>query len=157
CANGSALLSGRMEPYSEGAETTWLGAGGSRLPARDLDALLAESVFRMDGARAYRIAAAHVEAFLEKLLNEAHASLDDIACVAPHQASGHALALMKTRLGLNDGRVVEILRECGNQVATSMPSALAYAIEQGRVVRGDKVLLLGTGAGVSLGGAVMVY
>lgn len=153
----SALLSWRLETYSEGIETSWLGAGGSRLPARELEALLAESTFRMDGARAYRIAAARIEPFLEALLRDAGCGLDDIAIVAPHQASGHAMQLMKTRLGLGDGRVIEILRDHGNQVAASMPNALAHAIESGCVARGDKILLIGAGAGVSLGGAVMVY
>lgn len=153
----SALHAWKHATYSEGADSSWLGAGGSRLPARDLDALLAESLFKMDGARAYRTAVAHITPFLASLLDDAGVTLDEINLVAPHQASGHALALMKQRLGLNDGRVMEILGEAGNQVAASMPNALVCAIERGRVSRGDKVLLLGTGAGVSLGGAVLTY
>jgi len=153
----SALHAWKHATYSESADSSWLGAGGSRLPARDLEALLAESTFKMDGARAYRTAAAHITPFLASLLSDAGMTLDQIDLVAPHQASGHALALMKQRLGLDDGRVMEILPEAGNQVAASMPSALVCAIERGRVQRGDNVLLIGTGAGVSLGGAVLTY
>ncbi len=156
-ASKSKLHAWKHATYSESAESSWLGAGGSRLPARDLDALLAESVFKMDGARAYRTAAAHITPFLASLMDDAGMSLDAINLVAPHQASGHALTLMKQRLGLDDGRVMEILPEAGNQVAASMPSALACAIERGRLHRGDNVLLIGTGAGVSLGGAVLTY
>jgi 3-oxoacyl-[acyl-carrier-protein] synthase-3 len=144
-----------LETYSEGAEAAWLGAGGSRLPARNLEALLAESTFRMDGPLAYRIAAKRMEPFLARLLDEAGWTLDDVDLVIPHQASGPALALMKRRLGLADERVMEILCDSGNQVASSLPSALAFAIETGRAKPGDRLLLLGTGAGVSLGGAAL--
>jgi 3-oxoacyl-[acyl-carrier-protein] synthase-3 len=62
---------------------------------------------------------------------------------------------MKRRLGLADERVMEILSDNGNQVASSLPSALALAIETGRARSGDRLLLIGTGAGVSLGGAAL--
>jgi 3-oxoacyl-[acyl-carrier-protein] synthase-3 len=153
---GSDVCAWRFETYSEGAEAAWLGAGGSRLPARNLDALLAESIFRMDGPLAFRIAARQIEPFLARLLDEAGWTLGDVDLVVPHQASGPALALMKRRLGLADDRVMEILSDHGNQVASSLPTALALAIETGRAKKGDRLLLIGTGAGVSLAGAALV-
>jgi 3-oxoacyl-[acyl-carrier-protein] synthase-3 len=152
---GSGVHAWRFETYSEGAEAAWLGAGGSRLPARNLEALLAESTFRMDGPLAYRIAAKRMEPFLARLLDEAGWRFSDVDLVVPHQASGPALALMKRRLGLSDERVMEILSDNGNQVASSLPSALAVAIETGRARSGDRLLLVGTGAGVSLAGVAL--
>ncbi|MDF3607591.1 3-oxoacyl-[acyl-carrier-protein] synthase III C-terminal domain-containing protein [Paracoccus sp. DMF-8] len=45
----------------------------------------------------------------------------------------------------------------GNQIAASIPTALHTAVEEGRIQRGDLVLLLGTSAGVSIGGMVVRY
>ena len=54
-------------------------------------------------------------------------------------------------------RLVDIYAAHGNQVGASLPSALHAAIESGRLQRGDHALLLGTGAGISLGGMVLCY
>ena len=53
--------------------------------------------------------------------------------------------------------MIDIYADHGNQVAASLPSALDAAIASGRLKRGDTALLLGSGAGVSLGGVVMRY
>ena len=143
----------RFETYSAGAESSWLGAGGSRLPARNIDALMAESRFRMDGPLAYRVAATHIRPFVDGLLEDAGWRLDDVDVIVPHQASGPAMALMVRRLGFDPSRTMRIIRSCGNMVATSIPTALAVAHEEQRLAPGTRVLLLGTGAGVSLGGA----
>ena len=144
-----------FETYSEGAEAAWLGAGGSRLPARHKDALLAEAQFRMDGPQAYRIAARHISDFYARLLDAAGWRDRDVDLVVPHQASGPALALMVRRLGLATERVVSILGDRGNQVATSLPTALTAALESGRAKPGDRIVLIGTGAGISLAGAAV--
>jgi 3-oxoacyl-[acyl-carrier-protein] synthase III len=150
------LLAWGFETYSEGVDAAWLGAGGSRLPPRDLAALLAESAFRMNGPLAYRVAAAHLGGFVDRLLERAGWRRDDIDIVIPHQASGAALALMTRRLEFDEARVVNILADNGNQVAASLPSALAIALATGRARKGMRALLIGTGAGVSLGGAALV-
>lgn len=155
--HSSALLACRFETYSEGADAAWLGAGGSRLPARDLEALLAEAAFRMDGPAAYRLVAPRMPRMLDALLADAETRLDDVSWIVPHQASGRALDLMVGRLGLRPERVVRTIQDHGNQVAASLPFALASAILDGRVQRGHRVLLLGSGAGVSLAGAVLTY
>jgi 3-oxoacyl-[acyl-carrier-protein] synthase-3 len=53
--------------------------------------------------------------------------------------------------------VVDLLAERGNQVSASMPTALAAAVETGRLRRGDLALLIGTGAGLMFGAAVLRF
>lgn len=153
----SELLAWHMETFSDGADAAWLGAGGSRLPASNLQALLAEAEFRMDGPAAYRVAARHMPAVLEKLLTDAGMTLDQMDWIVPHQASGQALELMTRRLKLPAERMINTLETCGNQVAASLPTALAVAVQDGRIRRGAHVLLIGGGAGVSVGGAILRY
>ena len=54
-------------------------------------------------------------------------------------------------------RVIDIYSEYGNQVAASMPTALYEGIEQGKIKRGDTVLLIGTGAGLTIGLTAFKY
>lgn len=153
---GRGVLGIRFETYSEGADACRLRAGGTGLdPHADLDAFLKATWFEMDGPLAYRISARHMPGFVDRLLDHAGVSLRDIDLVIPHQASAHALHLMRRRLGVPADRIVDLLATRGNQVSASIPSVLDHAIAQGRAGRGDLVLLLGTAAGISLGGAVI--
>jgi 3-oxoacyl-[acyl-carrier-protein] synthase-3 len=68
-----------------------------------------------------------------------------------------ALYLMQRRLGLSDDRWMVIARDYGNTIAASIPLALHEAVRTGRVERGDKVMLLGTSAGFSMGALLMRY
>jgi 3-oxoacyl-[acyl-carrier-protein] synthase-3 len=60
-------------------------------------------------------------------------------------------------LGFDDGRMVDVFARYGNQVGASLPTALHFAIHRYGLKRGAKVLLLGSGAGVTIGGIVLVY
>ena len=111
----------------------------------------------MDGKAVFRLAAERLPAFLDDLLATAGVGWTDIALVVPHQASRHGLDYLKRRLGVPSERVVDLFAERGNQVAASLPSALDASLRDGRLRRGDKALLVGTGAGVCLGGAVLCY
>jgi 3-oxoacyl-[acyl-carrier-protein] synthase-3 len=154
----SAWLGYRLETYGDGAELCRLEAGGTRLrPHDDLEGFLARSRFRMDGPGVFRAAARRFPGFLRRLLKAAEITLDDIDLVAPHQASAAALEHLRRSLGAAGDRVVDIFADHGNQIAASMPSALCAAIADGRLRRGQRVLLVGTAAGVSLGGAVIRY
>jgi 3-oxoacyl-[acyl-carrier-protein] synthase-3 len=152
----SGVLSVAIETHSEGAEACELRAGGTDLdPHLDLARFLEGSWFRMDGPLAYRITLQNMPAFLDRLLGAAGVSIGDIDVVVPHQASAFGMAHLRRRLGVPSGKVIELLATRGNQVAASMPMALKYALDEGLARRGDLVLLIGTAAGITLGGAVM--
>ncbi|MNC74474.1 3-oxoacyl-[acyl-carrier-protein] synthase 3 [compost metagenome] len=68
-----------------------------------------------------------------------------------------ALRLMQKKLGISGEQLVNITPSHGNTIAASIPMALHEAIRQGRIERGGQVLLLGTAAGLSLGGMTLVY
>jgi 3-oxoacyl-[acyl-carrier-protein] synthase III len=157
-AGPSALFGYRLETYGDGADLCQLEAGGTRLrPHDDLNGFLARSRFRMDGPGVFKATARRFPAFLERLLRDCGVTLDDIDLVVPHQASAAALEHLRRSLSGAGGRIVDIFADHGNQIAASMPSALCAAIVDGRLRRGDRALLVGTAAGVSLGGAVIRY
>ena len=127
--------------------------GAARRPADYLT--LAQ--FRMDGQAVFHLVARHLDEFVDALLGGAGLSRGDVTLVVPHQASHLGLRYLTRGLGFARERVVNIYADHGNQVAASLPSALHAAIRGGQLRRGDTALLLGSGAGVSLGGIVLRY
>lgn len=154
----AALLASHIETYGAGGVLCQLRSGGTRMsPHRNLEAFLAGSYFEMNGKAIYRMVAERFPAFFERLLSKAGMQPDDITCVIPHQASGRALDHAVELLRLRADRVVRVLHDHGNQIAASLPVALHTAIVSRRIAPGDTALLLGSGAGLSLGGVLLRY
>lgn len=157
-AGGHGILASNFATYGEGHEACVLPGGGTRITAAiDRDAAAEASYFHMDGQAAFRIAFRHLPRFIKGLAKESGIAFEDMDCLIPHQASGPALSHGFARLGLDPARVVQCFARYGNQIATSIPTALHTAITEGRLKRGEVALLIGTSAGISLGGAVVRY
>lgn len=154
---GSAVRALRFGTWPEGADFCRIDAGGTRwnavTPPPTDDAYL----FRMDGPGVLRHAAARLPRFLADVLADAGTTAEEVDVVVPHQASGVGLRLLRERLGFPGERVVDILADHGNQVSASIPTALHEAVASGRLVRGGTALLLGTGAGLTIGAALVTY
>lgn len=154
--DGPALLAARFETWSEAAHACEIPGGGSRLPPSRYDGDYRDVCsFRMDGKRLYRVAAEHFDRFVDELLRDAGVVLSDIRRVVPHQASMLGMQHVFKRLGVPRERVEDIFATHGNQVSASLPTALHHALANRRLVAGDTALLIGTAAGVTLGGAVL--
>lgn len=154
--DGPALLAARFETWSESAHACEIPGGGSRFAPMRYDGDYREiSTFRMDGKRLYRAAAEQFDRFVGELLDDAGLALADIDRVVPHQASQLGMQHIFKRIGVPRERVEDIFAAHGNQVSASLPTALHHALSSGRLARGDNALLIGTAAGVTLGGAVL--
>lgn len=154
----SALLATRLRTYGDGAGLCQVPTCGTGMRLfDDVEAYRAAHHFQMQGKALYREAARRLPGFLQDLLDSAGTALDACDVIVPHQASGQALDHLQRVLGLPPQRLVRILREHGNQLAASLPMALHQALIDGRLPRGGQALLIGTGAGLALGGAVLRY
>jgi len=154
---GSALLAWRMETFPEGADLTTIpGAGVLRHP-NDPSTQAVDALFSMDGRGVYRMARKRVRAVLDEAFREAGLTKEDVALVVPHQTSRHGLASLHRTYGFARDTVVDILAEYGNCVAASIPMALHHGLTSRDVRRGDVVLLVGTGAGLSIAATLLRY
>ncbi|WP_377211870.1 3-oxoacyl-ACP synthase III family protein [Pseudahrensia aquimaris] len=155
-APSKKLFAARFETHASAYDNCSLAAGGTRFDfAKQPDMFAAHSQFTMDGKELFRLTAKHFGSFVEKLLASTGLQQNDIDLVIPHQASPSALAHMIKLCGFKSERVVNIASQVGNQIAASIPFTLDYANESGLIKRGDRILMLGTSAGVSFGGIVM--
>lgn len=154
----SAILGTHFETFSAGADLCQVRSGGTRIrPHVEIDEFLRGAFFEMHGRATYRMAAQRLPAFLDRLFQRAQIVLGELACIVPHQASGKALDHLEATLNLRSDLLVRVLAERGNQMAASIPVALHHAIGTGRVKRGDLFALVGSGAGLSFGGAILRY
>ena len=151
-----AMLASRLATYGDYADLCRLEAGGTRLnPHEDLEDFIARSRFRMEGIALFKATARRFPGFLSRLLAEAGITADELGSIIPHQASAAAITHLAKVVGGNRDRIVDVFATLGNRIAASMPHALATAKREGRLTPGSTSLLVGSSAGVSIGGAVV--
>lgn len=153
----SALLQSRLETYGDGALYTYVKGGGNVLHPNASEGTAADFTFHMDGPKVLGMAFKHLRPFLKTLFKPLGYSLRDCEFIVPHQASKGALDTARRLFRWREDQYIDHLATHGNCMAASIPMALYDAIHQQRIARGDRVCLLGTGAGLSLGGVVLVY
>lgn len=153
---GSSILASDMITLSEGVAHCQIRAGGSRFHRR-VPGSNGEALFEMKPRPLYALVARELPGFVERLLERAGVRMDEVDLVVPHQASHLALQHLRRSLGIDRERLVDISATHGNQVGASLPTALHHGLAQGKVARGSKILLLGSGAGVTIGGMLLIH
>lgn len=152
----AAILACRMATHPEGADLARMEAAGVRKHPADPNTRLEDGLFTMDGPRLFKLTAKLGAPIFQGALADAGLSIGDIDLFVPHQASGPGLRVLRI-FGIPDERVVSIIGEYGNCIAASIPMALAIAHADGRLQRGMRVALLGTGAGLSVGALILRF
>jgi 3-oxoacyl-[acyl-carrier-protein] synthase-3 len=156
--DSSGILNSHMETYSAGSHLSEIRGGGTKIHPRVYDDQTKEDfLFDMDGKAIFKLSYKLLPSFLEKLFSPINLSLQDLHMVIPHQASASAMKIIRKKLGVDEARFMNIIENYGNMIAASIPMALHEAVKQGRVKRGDTIMLLGTSAGLSIGGIVLEY
>lgn len=108
-----------------------------------------EPYVAMQGQETFKFAVKSMVRDVETLLERNHLILDDIACIVPHQANSRIIELAARKLKLPLERFVMNIDEYGNTSAASVAIALHEAVSQGRIKRGDRVILSAFGGGLS--------
>ena len=146
-----------MNTWPSGANLTEVRGGGTNKHPQDKHTTTEDNLFSMDGPGIYKIARKHVYKMMLKTLNNTGLEKTDIDWIIPHQASGKAVDAYVLAGGFEKDRVIDIVSKYGNCVAASVPMALAIAVKDNRINRGDLALLIGTGAGLSAACALIRY
>lgn len=141
----------RFETHSSGADLAELAGAGTRHHPNDPNTLPEMNMFHMQGKAIFKMARRVVPPFIARFMEEAGATRESFDKVVPHQASKMGLDAVTERWGFRPEQVVTNLATRGNCIAASIPLAMAEAVGEGRIHRGDRVLLIGTGAGLTLG------
>ena len=138
-----------------GASALRLPAGGSLLPASAATVAAKQHFVHQDGQAVYKFAVRKMAECSESILRRNGLSGEDIDCFIPHQANRRIIESTAHRLGMPLDRVVINIDRFGNTTAGTVPLAMGTAKEEGKLKRGDTVLLASVGAGFTVGAALL--
>ena len=110
---------------------------------------------RMKGREVFRHAVVNLAAVLNEVLDAAGLTADDVDWVVPHQANARILDATARKLGLAPEKVVVTVDRHANTSAASVPLALDTAVKDGRIKRGDLVVLEAMGGGFTWGASLL--
>ncbi len=151
----SALLHFRMQAEGSGLSMLAVPAGGSRLPASRMTVDERLHFVKMQGREVYKLAVKRNLELIDSTLAEAGVTPEDITLVIPHQSNLRIIESARLRLGLPQDRVFTNIQRYGNTSAASIPICIDECREMGRIKPGDLVLLVGFGAGLTWGSALI--
>ncbi|HYW50575.1 MAG TPA: ketoacyl-ACP synthase III [Gemmatimonadaceae bacterium] len=154
---GSVMHAMRLRTWNSGAEYSQIAGGGTLHHPNAPGTTSAHNLFMMQGPKLFRMAAPLLQPFIDEVLGDAGWSRADVDAVVPHQASRHGIELAWKRLGFSESQVIVNIATRGNCIAASIPLALAEAVACSRIRRGDRALLFGLAAGLSLGAIAITF
>jgi 3-oxoacyl-[acyl-carrier-protein] synthase III len=164
---GAAILQSREN--SHGLLTTCLGAdgakaellsmpgGGSRCPASAQTVTDGLHFLRMDGKETFKNAVQAMCSAANEALARCEIDITKIKCVIPHQANRRIIDAVGERLGATPEQVFVNLHKYGNTSAASVAIALDEAVASGKIQRGDLILMVAFGAGLTWGAAIIEW
>jgi 3-oxoacyl-[acyl-carrier-protein] synthase-3 len=156
CEEGEVgLIDFWHEIDGSGAVALNMPAGGSLLPASHETVDKRQHFVYQDGQTVYKFAVRKMAEAAERVLERNNVDGTELACFIPHQANKRIIESTAHRLGMPMERVILNIDRYGNTTAGTIPLAMDTAIEEGRLKKGDLVLLASVGAGVTVGATLL--
>lgn len=116
-----------------------------------------EHFIQQDGKAVYAYVIRNISAHIQSLLAEAQLTVSDIDWFVPHSANLRMIDSLRERLGFDQAKMLTSVEQYGNTSSSSIPLAISLAINDGRIKRGDKVLIYGFGGGITYAGAIIEW
>ncbi len=154
---GAGVLSAVLGSDGSGGELLRIEAGGSRLPTSAETVRNCQHYIRMEGREVFKFAVRIMGEASVQALEACGLTPQDVDLFVPHQANIRIIDAAAKRLGLPDEKVFVNVQNYGNTSAGSIPMALGEAYRTGRLKEGDIVVVVGFGAGLTWGAAVLKW
>jgi 3-oxoacyl-[acyl-carrier-protein] synthase-3 len=155
--NAHGLLTAVMGANGEKANLLYMPGGGSRCPATMETVAAKRHYLQMEGRETFKSAVQAMCTAAQEALRRCELDVSKIKCIIPHQANRRIIDAVGERLGATPEQLFINLDRYGNTSASSVAIALDEAVASGRVHRGDLVLLIVFGAGLTWGAAVIEW
>ena len=138
-----------------GACSLYMPAGGSRLPSSHETVEKKQHYVHQDGQAVFKYAVRKMAEASETLLKRNGLTGDDVDLFVPHQANRRIIMSAAERLKMPEKKIVINIGEFGNTTAGTIPLALETARQDGRLKKGNLVLLASVGAGFTVGATLL--
>lgn len=156
CEEGEVgLIDFWHEVDGSGGAALNMPAGGSLKPSSHETVDAREHYIKQDGQTVYKFAVRKMMEASERVLSANGITGSDLAAFIPHQANKRIILATAERLGLSQDRVVINIDRYGNTTGGTIPLAMGTAVEEGRLKKGDLVLLASVGAGFTVGATLL--
>ncbi len=140
-----------------GGKHLYMLGGGSLNPASHETVDKRMHFVRQEGPEVFKFASSSMAAACAELLERNGLTGDDIALLVPHQANKRIIDATARRMKLASDRVLINIDRYANTTCATIPIGLSEAMEQGRLNRGDNIVLAGAGAGYTWGSALIKW
>ncbi|MGL4763213.1 MAG: beta-ketoacyl-ACP synthase III [Sarcina sp.] len=162
---GAAILTRTEEKGIQAIITGSDGSKGSSLVAENLalsnpfveNCESPNPYITMNGGEVFKFATRIMESSIIKVLNKGGVSLQEVDYIIPHQANYRIIEHVSKKLKLDISKFIINLDRYGNTSGASIPIALAEAVELGKIKKGDKIVLVGFGGGLTWGSVLIEY
>jgi 3-oxoacyl-[acyl-carrier-protein] synthase III len=138
-----------------GGEFLYMPAGGSLHPSSQETVEKRMHYVHQEGSQVFKYAVRRMAELSAHLLEKNGFRNEDLALFVPHQANLRIIRATQDRLGVDDSKVMVNIDRYGNTTAGTIPLGLRDAVEQGRLKKGDLVLIVTVGAGYTTGGVLL--
>lgn len=151
CEENYGLLSYDLGSDGSGADLLILSGGGSRKPATHDTVDNNDHYIYMDGKEVFKFAVRTMEKASHNVVDKAGLKMEDVNLLIPHQANMRIVDAALKKLAMDKSKAYVNLDRYGNMSAASIPVAFAEAVESGNVKKGDHIILVAFGAGLTWG------
>ncbi|MFQ3547280.1 MAG: beta-ketoacyl-ACP synthase III [Termitinemataceae bacterium] len=160
-ASGNGMRKGLLRSIlgadGSGGEYLILRRGGTRNPYKQGEIIDQVPHIEMNGRAVYNFAVKAVTDTMELLLQEEGLTVQDLAWIVPHQANARIVQAAAKRLGIPEEKFFLNIEEYANTSAASVPIALDEMNRSGALKKGDLIMTLGFGAGLTYGGNLFIW
>ena len=155
CEPGSGFIGFHNEVDGSGGDFLKMPAGGSRQPASVETVEGRLHYVKQDGQTVFKFAVRKTEEIARRIMERNQISADDLDLFVSHQANRRIIMSASDKLGIDPAKVVINIERFGNTTAATIPLALNDAVADGRLKKGDLVLLCSVGAGFTVGSVLV--
>ena len=155
--NTHGLLTAVMGADGAKADLLFMPGGGSRCPASADSVASRLHYLRMEGKETFKNAVQAMQTAAEEAMRRCEIDITRISCIIPHQANRRIIEAVGERLGAKPEQLFVNLHKYGNTSAASVAIALDEAVRSGTIARGDLILIVGFGAGLTWGAAIIEW
>jgi len=138
-----------------GGQFLFMPGGGSLNPSTVETVEKKMHYVHQEGSQVFKYAVRRMADLAVHLVERNGFKSDDVALVVPHQANLRIIKAMQERLGVADSKVMVNIDRYGNTTAATIPLGLRDAVAEGRLKKGDLLLILTVGAGYTTGGILL--
>ncbi|MCL5671587.1 MAG: ketoacyl-ACP synthase III [Acidobacteria bacterium] len=152
---GAGILASEVHTNGAFVDHLYIPAGGTARPASRETVEARDHYIKMRGNELFKVAVRSLEEVSRRVLEQAKVTPEEIDLFIPHQANQRITEAVRERLGLPVEKTYSNISRVGNTSSASIPICLDECVRNGRIKKGDLILMSAFGAGVTWGSVLM--